>query len=135
MSLFDLFKSRKAGPAAPAPAPSNVFGSGAEALDYACKYLECPLRERSFLPALVVDARTRDDGHQVATLRIASADGGFMVSAATLGPQGPELKPGDLVAWQAVTYNGDSGWMGMIIGKLKPELRDGRWLGEQKFSI
>ena len=54
MSLFDLFKNKKAAPAAPAPAPSNVFTSGAEALDYACKYLECPLRERSFLPALVV---------------------------------------------------------------------------------
>ena len=135
MSLFDLFKNKKAAPAAPAPAPSNVFTSGAEALDYACKYLECPLRERSFLPALVVDARTHDDEHQVATLRVASADGGFMVSAKTLGPQGPQLKPGDLVAWQAVTYNEGSGWVGVIIGTLKPELRDGRWLGEQKFSI
>ena len=135
MSLFDLFKNKKAAPAGPAPAPPNVFASGAEALDYACKYLECPLRERSFLPALVVDARTRDDGYQVAELRVASADGGFIVSATTLGPQGPQLKPGDLVAWHASRFDESSGWIGLIIGTLKPELRDGRWLGEQKFSI
>jgi hypothetical protein len=27
-----------------------------------------------------------------------------------------------------------SGWTGVIIGTLKPELRDGRWLGDRKFS-
>jgi hypothetical protein len=57
-----------------------------------------------------------------------------MVSATTLGPQGPQLKPGDLVAWQASRFDKGSGWVGVIIGTLKPELRDGRWLGEQKFS-
>ena len=82
----------------------------------------------------MVDAITRDDGQQIATLRIASADGGFVTSATTLGPQGPQLKPGDLVAWQASRYEAEVGWVGLIIGKLKPELRDGRWLGEQKFS-
>ena len=57
-----------------------------------------------------------------------------MVSATTLGPQGPQLRPGDLVAWQANRHE-PSGWIGVIIGTLKPELREGRWLGEQKFSV
>ena len=139
--------------AAPAPV---IFADGTAALDYACKYLECPLRERSFLPAVVLDARnelgskqpveTRPDGKQVAVLRVASADGGFAVIASTLGPHGPKLAPGDLVAWQAGKYRQDlaqsvgavderSGWVGLIIGTLKPELRERRWLGDRKFSI
>ena len=113
------------------------------------------MRERGFLPALVMDARVelgakepvemRADGKQVAALRVASDDGGFIVVAATLGPQGPELAPGDLVAWQAGKLKEElaaslgaidrrSGWVGVIIGTLKPELREGRWLGERKFS-
>jgi hypothetical protein len=135
MSLFDAFKKKKPAPVARTAPPPAVFASGAEALDYACKYLECTVRERSFLPALVVDARTGDDGNQLATLRVASADGGFIVSANTLGPRGPQLKPGDLVAWQAGKHQQGEGWIGIIIGTLRPELRDGRWLGEQKFSV
>ena len=152
MTLFDRSKTSKADAAATPPA--MVFASGAEAVDYACQFLECPLRERSFLPAVVLDAsaelgarqpvETRADGVQVAVLRVASADGGFAVIAATLGPRGPKLAPGDFVAWQAGKYKEDvastlgaidkrSGWSGTIIGTLKPELRDGRWLGDRKF--
>ena len=156
MSLFDAFKTKKGEPsAAPEAPPPLVFRDAAEALAYACEFLELPLRERAFLPAIVLDARkelgakdpvqTRADGKQVAVLRVASADGGFGVIATTLGPQGPKLAPGDFVAWQAGTYREEvatnvgaidqrSGWTGVIIGTLKPELRDGRWLGERKFS-
>jgi hypothetical protein len=156
VSLFDAFKNKKdeasRGPVAP---PPLTFRDALEAVAYACEFLELPLRERSFLPAIVLDARvelgakdpvqTLADGKQVAVLRVASVDGGFAVIATTLGPHGPKLAPGDFVAWQAGTYKEEvavnvgaidkrSGWTGVIIGTLKPELRDGRWLGERKFS-
>jgi hypothetical protein len=147
--------NKKAGEPSAAAAPPMAFRDAVEALDYACKSLELPLHERAFLPAVVLDAcvelgakdpvQTRADGKQVAVLRVASADGGFAVIATTLGAQGPKLAPGDFVAWQAGTYKEEiaanvgaldkrSGWTGVIIGTLKPELRDGRWLGDRKFS-
>jgi hypothetical protein len=156
VSLFDVFKNKKGEPSATSAAPPPlVFRDATEAVAYACEFLELPLRERAFLPAVVLDAcvelgakgpvETRADGKQVAVLRVASADGGFAVIATTLGPQGPKLAPGDFVAWQAGTYREEvaanvgaidkrSGWTGVIIGTLKPELRDGRWLGDRKFS-
>lgn len=66
-------------------------------------------------------------------LRVASQDGGFIVVATTLGPKGPKLQVGDFVAWQAGKLK-EGGWVGVIIGTLKPELSNGRWLGDQKFS-
>jgi len=38
-------------------------------------------------------------------LRVASADGGFIVFASTVGPKGPRLAPGDFVAWKAAAHS------------------------------
>lgn len=81
------------------------FNDEAAALAHACRYMECPLKEGSMLPALVLDAsemfgttqavRIDSDGTQIALLRVASSDGGFLVLAPTVGPEGPRLRAFD----------------------------------------
>jgi hypothetical protein len=132
--------------------PPRFFPDGIAALRYACKFLECPLHEGTFLPAVVLDPRelfgsqvtvkTDKDGNQLAFLCVASSDSGFFVAAATAGPRGPRLEPGQLVAWKAVRHVPDIansvtdkrfGWVGMIVGTLKPEHRDGCWVNGEIF--
>jgi hypothetical protein len=131
--------------------PPRFFPDGIAALRYACKLLECPLHEGAFLPAVVLDPREvfgtqpparTGDGNQVAFLCVASNDGGFVVAATTAGPRGPRLEPGQLVAWRAVRHVPDIastvsdkrlGWAGVIVGTLKPELRNGCWVGSEIF--
>lgn len=137
------------------PLSPLAFKDGTAAIEYACKHMKCPLQEGGLIPALVLDLRklSRDetpvivqrDGHQVAMLRVASEDGGFPVLATTAGAKGPKLQPGQLVAWRAGKYSPDvaasmgakdqrSGWVGLIVGTLKPEYRDGNWVGGEKFA-
>jgi len=132
--------------------PPRFFRDGISALRYACKFLECPLQEGAFLPAVVLDPRelfgTREtmksaqDPNQLAFLCVASSDGGFFVAATTAGAAGPRLEPGQLVAWKAVRYLPDIantlsdrrfGWLGTIVGTLKPEHRNGCWVGIDVF--
>jgi len=86
--------------------------------------------------------KTKPDGNQIALLRVASGDGGFVVLAETAGPNGPRLDPGQLVVWQAqqfvasiATHATDKrfGWVGIILGTLKPEHRDEAWVGDKRF--
>lgn len=149
--MFGLFKQKnKYG--IEGHSPPLKFKSGDEAFRYACKYLECPMHENTILPALVVDAskefgartavKLEDDGTQVATLRVASKDGGFIVMAKTVSADGPILQPGQLVGWQAIKYMKELGektdddrfgWVGLIIGTLKPEYQNGSWAGDERF--
>ena len=135
--------------------PSLFFMDGVAALEYACQFMKCPLHEGSFLPAIVLDSRemfgaattiqTLKDGNQVAMLRVASDDGGFVVFATTAGPKGPKLQPGNFVGWKAAKHSAEvaasmgakdprSGWVGLIIGTLRPEHRNGQWVSEAKFA-
>ncbi len=84
------------------------------------------------------------DGNQIALLRVASSDGGFVVLATTFGPNGPRLQPGQLVLWRAVSYSSlvthtafddRFGWLGLIAGTLKLEWRDGSWVEEERFQV
>jgi hypothetical protein len=132
--------------------PPRVFPDGIAAFRYACKFLECPLHEAALLPALVLDPRevfgpqatvkTETEGHQIPVLCVASNDGGFFVVATTAGPRGPTLEPGQLVAWRAVRHVPDIaktvsdkrfGWVGVIVGTLKPEQRNGCWVSAEIF--
>jgi hypothetical protein len=153
--MFGVFKRKKT------PAPRSVaanipplfFKDGASAFEHACQYMECPLHEGSMLPALVLDAhklfgvatavKREPDGNQIAVLRVASNDGGFLVNAVTAGPKGPPLHPGQLVWWQAgkhapevanLSKDERFGWVGLIIGTLKPEHHNGAWTGGDRFS-
>lgn len=120
------------------------FRDGNAAFAHVCQYMECPLGEGHALPALVMDAsemfgtpqavRTDPDGIQIALLRVASSDGGFLAFAPTSGPNGPKLGPGQLVLWRAEYHSpafakrskdGRFGWVGMILGNLKD--RVSRW--------
>jgi len=132
--------------------PSLAFKDGAAALEYACQFMSCPLAEGSMLAALVLDAqnvfgtdtavRIQSDGNQLAWVRVASETGGFEVATATANPKGPRLRVGQLVAWQAVSYapaiaatmkDDRLGWIGLIIGTLRPEHANGSWLGDERF--
>jgi hypothetical protein len=133
--------------------PPRFFPDGIAALRYACRLLQCPLHEGAFLPAVVLDPREvfgtppkprTGDGNQVAFLCVASNDGGFVVAATTAGPKGPKLEPGQLVAWRAVRHvpaiastvsDPRFGWAGVIVGTLKPELRNGCWAAGEIFRL
>lgn len=68
-------------------------------------------------------------------LKVCSKANGFMVMASSASPQGPNLKPGDLVAWQAgsqvpalasLSPDSRSTWVGLVLAKLLPEYTAGR---------
>jgi hypothetical protein len=88
--------------------------------------------------------KLQGDGNQIAMLHVASNDGGFLVVATTANPKGPKLQPGQLVAWNAMKYvpgiaeaatakDKRFGWVGLIVGTLKPEHVNGRWTGGERF--
>jgi len=152
--MFNIFKRRKKTSSSGGVDNSFPlkFKDAVSALEYACKYLECPLTEGAFLPALVLDAREtygtdcavkiQDDGCQLAVLRVASDDGGFVVPATTASSEGPRLRPGQLVAWKAMKYMPEVGaktdeerlgWVGLIIATLRPEYQDGSWIGDERY--
>jgi hypothetical protein len=146
------------------PFPRLEFEDGFTAFEQACNG-ECLLHEGIMLPALVLDARElsgaaaaveiQDDGRQIASIRVASADGGFIVSASTGGSHGPRLQPGHFVVWQAERYDPRLakeapattkkrfgifglkdkrlGWVGLIAGTLKSEYGNGGWTGDERF--
>jgi hypothetical protein len=140
-----------------------AFEDSSIAFQQACG-AECLLHEGIILPALVLDARElfgaataveiQGNGHQIAFIRVASVDDGFIVSASTSGARGPTLQPGHFVAWQAERYDPQVakdapasqkrfgwigskdkrfGWVGSIKGTLKLEYKDGGWVGDELF--
>jgi hypothetical protein len=141
-----------------------AFEDGAAAFKLACDG-ECSLREGVILPALVLGVRTscgsaaaaeiQDDGRQTTFVRVASADGGFIVPASAGGLRGPTLQPGHLVAWQAERYDPNvaklapstkrrfgwigvrdkrCGWVGLIKGTLKLIYEGDGWIGDERFA-
>jgi len=128
------------------------FKDNTSAFEYACKYLECEVAEGAMLPAIVQDGKAlfgtpasvsaATDGTQTAAIKVASKDGGFLVVAKTPG-RGPQLKPGDFVAWLAGSHvaklaeaapDKRFGWVGLIVGTLKPEWKEGSWVGADRFA-
>ena len=119
---------------------ARIFSSNAEAFAFACQSMEYTLRGGNILPALVDDASTefltptaikrKDDGHQIAVLKVPSEDGVVQVIGETATANGPKLAVGDLVQWRCGAI-ATGIWFGLIIGRLAPELQDGGWrLGE-----
>ena len=150
--MFNWLKKTKL--SASAGVPPLYFKDNAAAFKYACDFLLTEMKTGAYLPALVQDAaellgagnavRKQPDGNQTALLTVSSKDGGFTVAAATAGPKGPELKPGDLVVWlagepiaqlQGKYEDARMAWGGLIVAKLLPEYTEGRgWAIEQPFK-
>jgi len=156
--MFNFLKRATRGKVAErCPTPLLKYKDNKSAFEMACKYLNTDLSPDVDLAALVVDHRSMEDmllgrgsavridesGNQVMFLQISSSDGGFLAVSKTLGPNGPRLVPGDLVAWRAEDYlagaahlmnDPKSGWVGLVIAKLKPEYVDGAWIIDERFS-
>lgn len=131
-----------------------AFNSNAAAFEYACQFMQSELSAGAFLPAMVLDASqefgtqkavaTDSKGIQTALLLVCSKDGGFRVMSKTTSNAGPTLMVGDLVAWKAMAFVRELanvgpderfGWMGLILGTLKPEWQHGRgWVVAERFS-
>lgn len=129
-----------------------TFKSAEAAIEYSSAYMKCKLYSGVCLPAVVLDPREylgtknavfeRDDGIQTAWIRVAGENGGFDCVAQTSGAQGPRLQPGDMVFWRAFKHKADlteafgdsrSGWVGLIVGTLAPELNAEGWKGLERF--
>lgn len=124
------------------------------AFEFACSYVQSELVAKGIFPALVEDAKLKlgadepivilQDGSQMLALRVSSNDGGFLVLSGVLSANGPRLKVGDLVAWQAgkpierecyqLQIDPRSQWVGIVLAKLKPEyLPSQGWAIEESF--
>jgi hypothetical protein len=121
--------------------PNWIFKSSAGFFDVQCKVGHTKIEKDKGIVALVLDARERiggsvavkieQDGRQLAILRVASDDGGFIVLAHTPSARGDKLQPDDLVIWVPSVYCDElgeamqdkrSGWVGLITDKIAPEL-------------
>lgn len=117
------------------------FKTGHDFFEYYCNYMDSNIEEGKALAAIVIDAKkdfgtsaavkTDKNGIQTAVLRVASSDGGFVVTSQTLSANGAPLYPGDIVAWLPKIYKSElgnamgekrSGWIGLIIAKVAPEI-------------
>lgn len=117
------------------------FKTGQDFFDYHCKFMMTRIEPGVPLAAIVIDARTQfgtsvavkthENGLQTATLRVASDDGGFLAIAETSSNKGDSLVPGDVVAWipgqhmpqlAKASKDARSGWAGLIIAKIAPEI-------------
>ncbi len=124
-----------------------IFKNSQGAFEYACKYLDCTLREDAMLPAIVISnagqkyGKDKERAKDLFLIKVVSNDGGFEVFAATLNNTDIKLKPGDFVGWQAAKLIPDlgkklgadirCGWVGIIITTLKLELTDKGWNGDK----
>lgn len=121
----------------------HYFRSNEEAFSFACESMEYAVRDGAVLPALVDDAsadfltptpvKRKDDGNQIAVLRVPSEDGFIQVIGETASPDAPDLSVGDLVEWRCgVIATGV--WIGLILGRLAPELQRDGWRMREPFA-
>lgn len=126
---------------APSPSlPKLIYKSGEAFFGLQCKYGHTELEKGQGLVALVLDAvkehgtkvavKVQPNGCQLATLKVASPDGGFTTFAETASPNGDHLHPGDLVIWVPMTHmqkladtlgQHRQGWIGLIVAKIAAE--------------
>jgi hypothetical protein len=117
------------------------FKSGAAFFEMQCKYGMTELKQNQGIVALVLDAKKEygvsvpvkieKDGRQLAIIKVAAEDGGFVVPAYTPTEKGEPLTPGDVVIWVPMSFVekvseafGDprAGWVGFIVAKVAPEM-------------
>jgi hypothetical protein len=126
---------------APKPGLSKLIYKNGEAFfDMQCKYGFTEIKRGQGISSLVIDAtkefgteqavKIQPNGCQLATIKVASDDGGFVVLAETASKNGDRLQPGDVVIWVPMTHmkdlarklgNDRQGWVGLIVAKVAPE--------------
>ena len=118
-----------------------LFKSGKAFFEYQCQFGHTKIEKNVAIIAVVLDAKeefgtpsavqVKQDGSQLAALRVASDDGGFLVFATTPSAKGEKLRPDDVVLWVPSVFVQDvgdkmqdsrSGWVGLIRAKIRPEL-------------
>jgi len=118
-----------------------VFKSGEAFLEYQCDYGHTEIVPKQGIVAVVLDSqkefgtaspvKVEPDGSQKVILKVASDDGGFIVSSQTPTGKGDRLKPDDVVIWVPLEYTNivdmadldpRFGWMGLVVAKVKPEI-------------
>lgn len=123
--------------------PALVFRDGKAFLEFQCKYGHTEITPGQGVVAYVIDAATefgvpnavrrQPNGTQLAMLKVASEDGGFLVASTTATDRGDDLNAGDTVIWVPAQYNAPMvdavdgvdprfGWIGFIVAKIKPEI-------------
>jgi hypothetical protein len=136
--MFDFF-GKKSVRSAPPPMPDLPFKDAQGAFEYACMCMKCELRQGAGNIAIVQDSKAlfgasvsvkrKSNGVQLATLKVAAQDGGFLVPAETSTDIASDLNVGDLVLWMAGQHvpnmaqaMGDvrSGWVGLIVARMLP---------------
>jgi hypothetical protein len=125
------------------PRPATLhFKSGAVFFEHQCKFGHTTIEPGTGVIALVLDAQKEfgtttavsigADGAQLAALKVASDDGGFLVFAKTPSEKGDKLQADDLVLWVPSIYSEEvghkvtdrrTGWVGLIRAKIKPEIQ------------
>ncbi len=121
----------------------SPFKSGAAFFEYICEFGGSTVRTKQGMIALVLDAKKEfgvsksvhiePDGRQLAMLKVAADDGGFVVPAYTQTSKGDRLKPDDIVVWTplknpktAIGKAGEvdprPGSVGFIVAKVAPEI-------------
>ena len=111
--------------------PIIYYKNGEAFFQSQCDFGHTALEKNTAVVALVLDARQELGISQLASVRVASKDGGFLVFATTPLAEGEKLHPGDVVLWVPYEYSKEaggqmsdkrSGWVGLIRAKLKPEI-------------
>jgi len=108
-----------------AQAQNLPFKSNDAAFEYACRFCDCAPAENKSVIAQIVSSGRADGGEQVVMIRVASDGEPWETIARTCGSRGPDLQPGDLVAWRIVTHRPDLDlmpWVGFIDELLEPEI-------------
>jgi hypothetical protein len=118
-----------------------TFKGGKEFFEYQCKFGHTSIQIGVAIPAPVLDSRLRfgvdsavaitSDGRQLASLQVASPEGGFLVFASTPSASGEKLKPGDIVLWVPELHSDElgsraqdsrTGWIGQIRARVEPSI-------------
>lgn len=123
--------------------PILVFKGGEAFLEYQCKFGHTEISPGRGIVACVVDAakelgvatpvKRQPNGTQMAILKVASEDGGFLVMSTTATAEGDALQPGDYVVWVPMEHQAAMvdaidgvdprfGWIGFITAKIKAEI-------------
>lgn len=130
------------------PEPNTFYAKDSRTFfQMQCEFGQLDLRKNQANVALVLDARdilgerdavrVSDAGCQVAVLRVADQDGGFITVSQTPSRNGDPLEPGDLVLWVPLeqTDGNPSGdprlnWVGLIRAKIPPEYNFKKGVGK-----